>query len=167
MSHTQQLGPRVEYASETLRIDHPAPLRAPSAGHQAEALRRHLAGDTTPLRSDGADGWSSLIGLPMGFAHKGIVVGPVAEPEIPLVPDAVDQLQLLLAQRAKLQTQRAHLQRVLADAREAEAAAKQRIADLDDRDTAAWAQCVFRSKSARHSDVMSATDSDAMSANPI
>ena len=47
----------VEFQSETLKVEHPAPLRAPSPQVQAEALRRHQAGDRTPLRSDGDPGW--------------------------------------------------------------------------------------------------------------
>src|SRR5271154_5596602 len=93
----------------------PAPLRAPSPANQAEALRRHLEGDNTPLRSDGDPGWSSFVGHPI--ADKGISEGLPGNAAIENPRDALKQA---LASRDKLS---AEMRRIGSELKAAQASA--------------------------------------------
>jgi hypothetical protein len=114
---------RVEYPSETLQVSHPAPLRPPSPAVQAEALRRHLAGDATPVKTDGDPSWTSRVGQPM--ANRGTFEGHA---DTATVPHPRNGLKKAIKARYALSSETHRLGAELKDADDAEAAAR---AELD------------------------------------
>jgi hypothetical protein len=115
-------------------ISHPAPLRAPSDTVLIEVLRRHAAGDQTPVKSDGDLSWCS---------HTFSMDRGISPPAKPLQPERIADARMKLAEaidaRAAIQRQRVALIQAVAVASAEVEATQQRLDDLAGRDRQMWA----------------------------
>jgi hypothetical protein len=116
--------------------------RGPTEQEQAELLRRHAVGDTTPLRTSADPSWTSVIGMPApGIDHplKGVSHGiPMPPPEV--MHDPRGALASAIAERNRLTTQRQDLLATVAKCSVEVSDAQQRLDGLGEADRRAWAQ---------------------------